>query len=43
MDKCIGVMEATIRESGIKEYNMGKGKFLFLEKAGKKVFSKIMF
>ena len=42
MDKCTGMMEATTKDNGSEEFNMEKVKFMYLNKVGKKVFSKIM-
>ena len=43
MDKCIGMMEVFIKETGKMEYSMDKAIYMCQDKDDEKVFSKIMF
>lgn len=42
MDKCIGRMEASLKVTGVREFNMVWEKFMFQMKDGRREFSKIM-
>lgn len=42
MERCIGMMGATIRVSGKMVFRRAKGKFMDRSKAGKKAYSSII-